>query len=288
MIYIRTNYKYYYLEIEIKITEEYLNKLNESGAAMIAGLTILKLIFAVLIRLVFKSQTKKREHELENKLYMVTKKRYNVFSLKDDAPQAYVIEWFKNNIYITTGLMKIMNEREIMAIMIHETSHVINRDVVKKVSVEFGGSVFLTALFASLESLAFKSKNPVIAIGSLSVSFLAASILMTLMMTQSTKWYKRQETAADVSVVKYGYAKDLISALNKIEKYKKKQYKDFAKKNPDVDLEKLDKGLKQLEDHPEHKDRVKRLLEEEKLYVAMVNGNLVEVKNIIKSYLIVA
>jgi len=288
MIYIRTNYKYYYLEIEMKITEEYLNKLNESGAAMIAGLTILKLIFAVLIRLVFKSQTKKREHELENKLYMVTKKRYNVFSLKDDAPQAYVIEWFKNNIYITTGLMKIMNEREIMAIMIHETSHVINRDVVKKVSVEFGGSVFLTALFASLESLAFKSKNPVIAIGSLSVSFLAASILMTLMMTQSTKWYKRQETAADVSVVKYGYAKDLISALNKIEKYKKKQYKDFAKKNPDVDLEKLDKGLKQLEDHPEHKDRVKRLLEEEKLYVAMVNGNLVEVKNIIKSYLIVA
>ena len=272
----------------MKITEEYLNKLNESGAAMIAGLTILKLIFAVLIRLVFKSQTKKREHELENKLYMVTKKRYNVFSLKDDAPQAYVIEWFKNNIYITTGLMKIMNEREIMAIMIHETSHVINRDVVKKVSVEFGGSVFLTALFASLESLAFKSKNPVIAIGSLSVSFLAASILMTLMMTQSTKWYKRQETAADVSVVKYGYAKDLISALNKIEKYKKKQYKDFAKKNPDVDLEKLDKGLKQLEDHPEHKDRVKRLLEEEKLYVAMVNGNLVEVKNIIKSYLIVA
>lgn len=46
--------------------------------------------------------------------------------------------------------------------------------------------------------------------------------------------------------------------------------------------------FKRLDEHPEHKDRIKKLLEEEKLYAAMAKGNLVEVKNIIKSYLIAA
>lgn len=272
----------------MKITEEYLNKLNESGAAYLIVTTVMKLIFLIIHRIVLKVKTKKREYELENKLYSVTQKKYNVFSFKDDVPNAFVFEWFKSNIYLTSGLLKMMNERELIAIMIHETSHIINHDLVKRNSIEFGGSTFLIMIFGSLERLAIKSRNPNIGLGVMQLTFIAAIVLTIFMMSWTVKHYRKQETAADVSVVKYGYSKDLISAFKKFDVYKKKELKDFAKKNPNIDVKRLDDEFKRLDEHPEHKDRIKKLLEEEKLYAAMAKGNLVEVKNIIKSYLIAA
>jgi hypothetical protein len=43
----------------MKITEEYLNKLNESGAAYLIVTTVMKLIFLIIHRIVLKVKTKK-------------------------------------------------------------------------------------------------------------------------------------------------------------------------------------------------------------------------------------
>ena len=61
-----------------------------------------------------------------------------------------------------------------------------------------------------------------------------------------------------------------------------KQLKELSAKNPEI--EKLDELLKNLDNHPEVKERIERLLEEEKLYIAMVQGNVKKIKELFRIY----
>ena len=68
----------------------------------------------------------------------------------------------------------------------------------------------------------------------------------------------------------------------KINKVNTKQLKELSAKNPEI--EKLDELLKNLDNHPEVKERIERLLEEEKLYIAMVQGNVKKIKELFRIY----
>jgi Zn-dependent protease with chaperone function len=269
----------------VKTIDRYLSKLNESGAIFLVVMLFQKLFFLLCMKISLYYRSKKREVDLENKLYEVTGKRYNIFSLNDSAAHAFVFTYYKQNIYITKGLIKLLNERELIAVLLHEATHLINYDVLKRDISGYGGSLFLVTIFGAIENIIggkVKSRSVPLAISMFVISFIMACLLLIFMSSRNIKIEKQQETVADISTVKYGYGKDLITALNKINKVNTKQLKELSAKNPEI--EKLDELLKNLDNHPEVKERIERLLEEEKLYIAMVQGNVKKIKELFRIY----
>src|SRR3989344_2713288 len=54
--------------------------------------------------------------------------RGKIIAIDEPKPRAFCLGIFYPNIYISTGLLKLMNEKEIESIILHEKSHLLSHD----------------------------------------------------------------------------------------------------------------------------------------------------------------
>lgn len=194
----------------------------------------------------------KKNKDLTSKFLKLTKDpRYQVYQVPEDDPNAFVFGGDK--IYVTTGLLKMLSEREVLAVVIHEYGHLVNKHVLKSILSQF-----------PLLSLIWGAS---ITLGFFSTIYLLPLYFVVLehygMAPHNITIGRRYELQADAMTRKYDLDKELISALEKIDKWAQKimsQYRCgfFCKA--------ITKVEKMIDEHPSVKRRVEELLKDKKFW----------------------
>lgn len=231
------------------ISEEVLEEifrehpLDSATLFMFSSISILMINFIsiILTHAAFTSNRIQLE-SLTKKLKDITKKsKVKAYMIADDSMNAFSLG--TKSLYITRGLYKILNEKERIAVLLHEYGHTIHHHSYKRMVV------------SSLSVMAWV--NIVIKFVQTLPGMMLGFMFDTIINTMYNAIYgKKHEFIADSVAAQYGYKKELVSALNKLEKIVRKQLcKGLSKQECDNALEQLHKWS----DHPDFSERVKKL-----------------------------
>jgi heat shock protein HtpX len=187
-----------------------------------------------------------------------------VFIINEDQPNAFATGRNPEHAAVaaTSGIMKILTERELRGVMAHELSHVKNRDILTStVSATVAGAISSLAQFAGF----FGSRdsegrsNPIVG---MLIMFLAPMAAMIIQMAISrTREFLADKGGAEIS----GDPEALASALEKIHRYAQGLPLDAAERHPETAQMMIMNplsggGLKGLfSTHPDTGERVARL-----------------------------
>ena len=228
------------------------------------GFAVLQILITLFITMSLGSMIinqSKRRKDLETKFKSIIKdgKDWNIYVVPEDAPNAFAI--IKPNIFITDGLLKMVSDEELIAVMLHEAGHIKNYDVLKTIGSHFSIiGLFLGAM------IKIPSWGAVI-------TYLIMNILLSSNFYQFVKSRllgRPAEYRADSFAAKYGYSDQLISALNKIEVWIKHE----LEKRPCGELcQKIRKLQEHLDDHPELKDRIESILKTKEAWEAAAKNS---------------
>jgi len=238
------------------VLENYLNHLQEqfaeiSGIILMLVLQIFLYLFLMIAASIGSSKTDKK---LSKKINQLTGKDYDVRIMKGDAPGAYCFGGFTKHIFISSGLIDIMTEREVIAVCLHEASHITSYDSIKILITRMSSVSILSLLLTKLLTFIYKNnKSNLIVILPILLGLIMI-FLPTLLLG------KYNELKSDKSTIKYGYGRDLMSALQKLEEWVlKNQVKDSKIKMFIHKIQHL------YDEHPPIQKRVKKLLNNVKL-----------------------
>lgn len=166
--------------------------------------------------------------------------------IDDEKINACTVE---NYIALTTGTLKKANDREIEAVLIHEFSHYVNKDVRFNMLV-LGANVpvylvikvhNIMAVLMAIPLLSFILFIPFLFVKIIYFVFVKI-ILNTLLRMVMMKFSRDKEYRCDALAVELGYGQDLISLFNKFEENEEFTLTDFF-----------------YSTHPETKDRIERM-----------------------------
>ena len=129
----------------------------------------------------------------------------------------------------TTGLLRMLNERELAGVMAHELAHVKNRDtLIMTITATLAGAIGMLANFAMFMGRG-NNRGPMGALGGVVVMILAPLAAMVVQMAISrTREYGADQTGAAIS----GDPEALASALAKIEQGARGVPNEDAEANP--------------------------------------------------------
>lgn len=162
-------------------------------------------------------------------------------------PNAFALGRGKH-MFITTGLLKLLEKREVEAVLLHEIHHNKNKDAYKSLAYKhsFAYLVIFIALTAGAAT-AFPA-----------VGFLAFLLMNKIVeISHALVLGRHQELSADRYTVQFGYGKDLISAFKKIDKFIENLYRKRGC-NSWCRLERKMSGM--IDEHPSTKKRVETVL----------------------------
>lgn len=216
------------------------------GSAMIIG----KLVMFLVSVAAFKN-TVKIDPKLSKEFNNIIKdgKKWRVRVYPDPNPNAFAITG--QDVFITTGLLKMLNKRESMGVLLHEAFHCKDLHVWKNVAAEsaFTYLIIFSAISASVFIFPF--------VGVL-VAFLLRNVLH---IAYARMVGRRHEMKADEYAVQYGYGDDLISSLNKIEKWANKiRSQQHCNK-----ICQLERSISEaIDEHPPTKKRIEIIIKKSK------------------------
>ncbi|WP_300465430.1 zinc metalloprotease HtpX [Desulfobacula sp.] len=159
-------------------------------------------------------------------------------------------------ILVTDGLLNTLNATEMAGIIGHEITHIKNNDM----QVMWIANLFnrLTGSISFVGQMLILMSLPFLLISDVNIPFLPLVLLIfspTLSFLLNLALSRTREFEADLgSAVLTGNPNFLVSALNKLEHYKRKSWPDFfitRPMNPQIDF---------LSTHPATNERIKRLL----------------------------
>jgi Zn-dependent protease with chaperone function len=207
-----------------------------------------------------------------NKLSKLLKQDWKVFVMPLDMMNACSFGIGIKHVFITSGLIKKLNEREVMAVLLHEVHHSIKYDIVSRFAVgSFGGGAILHFIKNTMERIPDKLLwGP-----GLFICTFIALLAFTLgsMWLNSVMVGRRQEIKADQYTVQFGYGKDAISALTKITKVANKEC------NKTNVCKYAMKILSVVDEHPPLATRVERILDKmEELKPSNVKNLFIDIK----------
>jgi Zn-dependent protease with chaperone function len=187
-------------------------------------------------------RSKKELTEYSKELSKIVQEDITCYLIKSKVPNAF--NCGGNECYITTKLYDVLNRREIIAILLHEYGHYKEGYSYKLVGFNLTIGILVNAILTTTIFLL--------------TSFPIAPILLSMIFgSKIARWYSRkQEFYADKTAAQYGYSKELISGLKKIEVWMKK---DVCKK---LSKDKCDEYFEKLQEdssHPAFKDRYDRI-----------------------------
>jgi len=266
------------------ILEDYLNSLNESGwmddpRVLQTFVYVLFIIIMTVLGIIELFTSTKQNKSLSDKLFEVTGKRYPVKVLEEKSPNAFCFGGIGSTVFVTSGLLQMCNQREQIAVCLHEVGHITNLDEIKSLLTS-GGSLGIAG-YICIKMISFTEKNTSIKKSALLrfVTLWCIGILFLVMWkTPGIILAKLHEYRADKYAVQFGYGNDLANALQKLQDWVENEWKKQSPGAVSKFFRKLDELL---DDHPEMKKRIERLFENASLYKAMIEKDKKKIKQVI-------
>jgi heat shock protein HtpX len=189
-----------------------------------------------------------------------------VYLIQEDAPNAFATGRNPDNAAVaaTTGILRVLSERELRGVMAHELAHVKHRDIlISTISATMAGAISMLANFAMFfggRGGDGRSHNP---IAGLLVAFLAPMAAALIQMAISrAREFEADRGGAEIS----GDPQALASALQKIQRFAQGIPLEAAERHPETAQMMIMNplsggGLRGLfSTHPSTEERVERLL----------------------------
>jgi heat shock protein HtpX len=189
-----------------------------------------------------------------------------VYLINEDAPNAFATGRNPEHAAVaaTTGILRVLSERELRGVMAHELAHVRHRDIlISTVSATMAGAISMLANFAMIfggRDSEGRSTNPVVGILVMLLAPIAASLIQ--MAISRAREFEADRGGAEIS----GDPQALASALQKIHQYAQGIPMAAAERHPETAQMMIMNplsagGLRSLfSTHPTTEERVQRLL----------------------------
>ena len=189
-----------------------------------------------------------------------------VYLINEDAPNAFATGRNPEHAAVaaTTGILRVLSERELRGVMAHELAHVRHRDIlISTVSATMAGAISMLANFAMFfggRDSEGRSTNPIVGILVMILAPIAASLIQ--MAISRAREFEADRGGAEIS----GDPRALASALQKIHQYAQGIPMAPAEQHPETAQMMIINplsggGLRGLfSTHPSTEERVERLL----------------------------
>lgn len=189
-----------------------------------------------------------------------------VYLIQEDAPNAFATGRNPANAAVaaTTGILRVLSERELRGVMAHELAHVKHRDIlISTISATMAGAISMLANFAMLfggRDSEGRPANPIAGIAVMILAPLAASLIQ--MAISRAREFEADRGGAEIS----GDPQALASALQKIQRHAQGIPMEAAERHPETAQMMIMNplsggGLRGLfSTHPATEERVARLL----------------------------
>jgi heat shock protein HtpX len=186
------------------------------------------------------------------RLWLIEEASPNAFATGRDPAHASVA--------VTSGLLELLDDRELEGVLAHELGHVANRDIlIASVAATIAAAITLLARMAFFFGGRDDEDNRGGALGMLFMLFLAPLAAMLIQMAISrTREYSADAAAARVTGSPYG----LIGALQKLEVYSKRIPMDASPATAHMFIIKPFSGqamMRLFSTHPSTEQRIVRL-----------------------------
>ena len=189
-----------------------------------------------------------------------------VYVINEDAPNAFATGRNPEHAAVaaTTGIMRVLSERELRGVMAHELAHVKHRDIlISTVSATMAGAISMLANFAMFfggRDSEGRPANPIAGLLVMMLAPIAASLIQ--MAISRAREFEADRGGAEIS----GEPQALASALQKIHRYAQGIPLESAERHPETAQMMIMNplsggGLSGLfSTHPPTEERVARLL----------------------------
>jgi len=189
-----------------------------------------------------------------------------VYLIEEDAPNAFATGRNPEHAAVaaTTGILRMLSERELRGVMAHELAHVRHRDIlISTVSATMAGAISMLANFAMFfggRDSEGRSTNPVVGLLVMFLAPIAASLIQ--MAISRAREFEADRGGAEIS----GEPRALASALQKIHRAAQGIPLETAERHPETAQMMIMNplsagGLRGLfSTHPSTEERVERLL----------------------------
>ncbi len=189
-----------------------------------------------------------------------------VYLIQEDAPNAFATGRNPEHAAVaaTTGILRVLSERELRGVMAHELAHVKHRDIlISTVSATMAGAISMLANFAMIFSGRDSEGRPVNPLVSMLVMILAPIAASLIQMAISrAREFEADRGGAEIS----GDPAALASALDKIHRYAQGMPLEAAERHPETAQMMIMNplsggGIKGLfSTHPSTEERIERLM----------------------------
>ncbi len=189
-----------------------------------------------------------------------------VYIIDEEAPNAFATGRNPQHAAVaaTTGIMRVLSERELRGVMAHELAHVKHRDIlISTISATMAGAISMLANFAMLfgsRDSEGRPTNPIATIAVMILAPLAASLIQ--MAISRAREFEADRGGAEIS----GDPRALASALDKINRYARGIPLEAVERHPETAQMMIINplsggGIRGLfSTHPATEDRIERLL----------------------------
>ena len=189
-----------------------------------------------------------------------------VYVIEEDAPNAFATGRNPEHAAVaaTTGIMRVLSDRELRGVMAHELAHVRHRDIlISTISATMAGAISMLANFAMFfggRNSEGRPSNPIAGILVMLLAPLAASLIQ--MAISRAREFEADRGGAEIS----GDPQALASALQKIQAYAHGTPLEAAERNPATAQMMIINPLSagglrgMFSTHPATEERVERLM----------------------------
>ncbi len=190
-----------------------------------------------------------------------------VYLINEDAPNAFATGRNPEHAAVaaTTGILRVLSQRELRGVMAHELTHVKHRDIlISTISATMAGAISAIANFAMFfggRDNEGRPVNPIVSIAVMLLAPLAAGLIQ--MAISRAREYEADRGGAEIS----GDPEALASALEKIHRYAKGTPLPTTEAHPETAQMMImnplsGRGMAGLfSTHPATEERVARLME---------------------------
>ena len=189
-----------------------------------------------------------------------------VYIIDEEAPNAFATGRSPEHAAVaaTTGILRVLTERELRGVMAHELAHVKHRDIlISTISATMAGAISMLANFAMLFGSRDSEGRPTNPIASLAIMILAPLAASLIQMAISrAREFEADRGGAEIS----GDPRALASALDKIHRYAQGIPLEASERHPETAQMMIinplsASGLKGLfSTHPSTQERIERLM----------------------------
>ncbi|WP_374595133.1 zinc metalloprotease HtpX [Aquabacterium sp.] len=191
------------------------------------------------------------------RVYLIDEQAPNAFATGRDPEHAAVAA--------TTGILRVLSERELRGVMAHELAHVKHRDIlISTISATMAGAISMLANFAMVFGGRDEEGRPVNPLAGLAVAILAPLAASLIQMAISrAREFEADRGGAEIS----GDPQALATALDKIHRYAQGIPLEAAEAHPETAQMMIMNplsadGIKGLfSTHPPTEERIARLME---------------------------